>query len=165
MKHKKYLLFFLLISSCILFRCRKYDECTAFPSFRDAEAVLLKGVWRIEKYEVNGVDSTDFILSNPYYSDITFKDDGIQGTAEGTYSAGVFNDNYYFRGGELYLSGRDTLAVSHNALFVRDSIFRPAIKFQITCCRKKHFWIKVDYEPGGYTYNHNNYYIRFKNVK
>ena len=164
----RFFLFTVLIAILFFcfYGCRKYDECSAI-SLRSGEAVLLRGVWRIEKYEVNGVDSTDFILNNPNYADIIFKDDGIKGTGgEGSYASGIFKGFYQFFGGDdIDISGYDTLAKSHNALFVRDSIDYPNIRFHIRCLKKRNFWIKADYSSGGYTYNHNNYNIKFKNVK
>ena len=151
------------------FSCRKYDDCSAV-SLRSGEAVLLRGVWRIEKYEVNGIDSTDFILSNPNYADVTFKDDGIKGTGgEGSYTSGIFKGYYQFLGANnIDISGYDTLAKSRNAFLTRDSIEYSYIKFHIACLKKEIFWIKADYDPNQiskHTYNKNNYYIKFKNVK
>jgi hypothetical protein len=159
------LFIFLIIFSCLFFTCRKYDDCSAI-SLRSANAVLVRGVWRIEKYEVNGVDSTDFILNNPYYADIQFTK-GIDNATDDTYSAGTFKGSYYFGGGDFYLTGHDTIPQSANALFVRDPAHAD-VQFHIACLRKNHFWIKADYDPNnfyGHTYNKNNYYIKFKNVK
>lgn len=147
-----------------LSNCRKYDECSAI-SLRSGEAVFLRGVWRLEKYEVNGIDSTSFILNNPNYGDLTFKSDGIKTSGSGTYTAGNFKGGYSFFGGEpIDLTSSDTFNVSKNVLFARIPNHY-SISFKITCLKKNHFWLKVDYVPGGYTLNNNNYYLRFKNVK
>jgi hypothetical protein len=167
MLYKRFASFVFFIAFCI-YGCRKYDECTAI-SLRDGESVLLRGVWRIEKYEVNGVDSTDFILNNPYYADMEFKSDSVKGTTEGHYTAGIFKGYYDISSSEyIGLSGYDTLALSKNVLFVRDSTYYSNIIFHITCLKKNHFWVKVEYDSNHYskhTYNHNNYYIKFKNIK
>ena len=150
----------------LLSNCRKYDECRAF-SLRSSTKILTSGVWRIEKYEVNGIDSTEYILNNPNYADLQFKDSGMK-NGKGTYSAGNFLGGYNFFDVEfLDLSSLDTLAQYKNILFVRESAY-PSAEFNITCLKKKHFSIKIDYDGNNYykhTYNHNNYYIKFKNVK
>ena len=165
--HKSKYIFFFFTLVVLLSNCRKYDECKVF-SLRSDTKLLTSGIWRIEKYEVNGVDSTDFILNNPNYADIQFKDDGIKGSGNGSYTAGNFGGGYKWTSQSIiHLGGNDSLGVTKNPLFVSNTVY-PTVEFQITCLKKKHFSIKVDYDPSNYykhTYNKNNYYIKFKNVK
>lgn len=144
--------------------CRKYDE-GSFISFRKPETILTDAIWRIESYEVNGVDSTSYILNNPNYGDLQFKDDGKKGTSEGTFSGGSFSGVYRMISKEkIHIDGNDTLAITKNVLFVRETAYQ-TLEFHITYLSHKYFRLKIDYFSGGYTYNHNNYYIKFKNVK
>ena len=164
--HKSKYIFFFFTLVVLLSNCRKYDECKVF-SLRSDTKLLTRGIWRIEKYEVNGIDSTDYILNNPNYADLHFDDDGTK-SGNGYYSAGTFEGGYKWNSQSIiHLSSFDTLAKSNNILFARDPL-HPILEFEITCLKKKHLWIKADYYAGGslnYTYNHNNYYIQFKNVK
>jgi hypothetical protein len=125
-------------------------------------------VWRIEKYEVNGIDSTDFILNNPNYADMKFEHTDNGKDAEGNCLSGSFIGFYDFQDQEtINIAAYDTIAQSKNVFFVRDKI-HPFIQFHVTYLSHNHFWVKADYYAGGsynYTYNQNNYYIKFKNVK
>ena len=127
----------------LLSNCRKYDDCRAF-SLKSGETVLSRGIWRIEKYEVNGVDSTDFILNNPNYADLEFKPDGTN-SGNGTFSSGNISGGYKITDiAHFHMSCLDSSNLTNNVLYVRDSL-HPIIEFYITCLKKKHLSIKSDY--------------------
>lgn len=151
----------LCIVSLFFSSCRKYDDCTAWPTFSSAEAVLLKGVWRIERYEVNGIDSTDYILSNPYYADIKFQDNGIDNDWAGSYMSGEFTGYYYFGSSELYIGGNDSLEKSRNPFLCSLSNTRAIIQ----CLRKNHFEVRFEHQRWWNSTSNNSYYFKFKNVK
>lgn len=70
MKTKKYILLFLLVVFCIS-DCKKYPDGPRISLL--TKMCRITGVWDVEYYEVDGIDSTSYILNSPYYYRLYFQ--------------------------------------------------------------------------------------------
>jgi hypothetical protein len=64
MRKNKFIIITLSIFFALLFNtCKKYEE-GGFHLWAKHNLLSHNGKWSLEKYEVNGIDSTDFVISN-----------------------------------------------------------------------------------------------------
>ncbi len=166
---RKYLLVFLFIAFCIT-DCKKYPEGPTI-SLRTKMA-RITGVWDVEYYEANGIDSTSYVLSSPcycryYFSNssnkshpvaygFSFRNSASPGSCGGDNGWWGWSDKKTSIGLYATLFGGFTPIGAYGNGAIWD----------IQRLTNKELWLKMnsDNPSYNYAYSHKNYYMKLKKV-
>lgn len=89
----------LVICILLLPTCKKYDEGgfkrQTCKNLFGANKVGSKKTWKLKKYEVNGIDSTNFIQGSIFFQTITFEFFTKEGTPQHKTQSGNYNYSGY----------------------------------------------------------------------
>lgn len=165
MNYKKHILLFLLLIFCFT-DCKKYPEGPNF-TLRSAKC-RITGVWELEYYEANGLDSTSYILSDPCYSRYYFKNDpkGCNRLDERQLKFipvnGLSCDG---EGGWNFGRTKDYLSLDMCSMLSSLGAYGRGASWKIRRLTNKEMWLKMNDEKGANKdYTHQNYYMKLKKI-
>ena len=127
---------FLILSSLIIFSCKKYPDGPTF-SFRSPSQRII-GAWKLKAYMVNGNDSINKFSNYTAIPGMDLKDPGINDTS-----------GYLIRGGvdsNLFVSNIGLYELKNK----KTELVLTIITYKILRLKQDELWLQTDYSGSSY---------------